>query len=232
MNLQNLLNQFSGSNTNNQDNAGGLSGGLDQLKSKIPGGLAGGAAAGGIMALLMTNKKARKFAGKAATVGGTALLGGLAFSAFKNWQSNNQQAAASAAPAAAAAELPNEEELQNPTEDFQLTLVKAMIAAAKADGHIDSDEQQRIFDAVDQMELDNDVKGVVFDLLRQPISVAELAQGVDTLEQKTEVYLASFLAINPDHPSEKAHLDQLAKALALPAGLPEHLQAQAQQAFE
>jgi len=188
MNLQNLLNQFSGSNTNNQDNAGGLSGGLDQLKSKIPGGLAGGAAAGGIMALLMTNKKARKFAGKAATVGGTALLGGLAFSAFKNWQSNNQQAAASAAPAA--------------------------------------------FDAVDQMELDNDVKGVVFDLLRQPISVAELAQGVDTLEQKTEVYLASFLAINPDHPSEKAHLDQLAKALALPAGLPEHLQAQAQQAFE
>ena len=232
MNLQNLLNQFSGSNTNNQDNAGGLSGGLDQLKSKIPGGLAGGAAAGGIMALLMTNKKARKFAGKAATVGGTALLGGLAFSAFKNWQSNNQQAAASAAPAAAAAKLPNEAELNNPSEDFQLTLVKAMIAAAKADGHIDSDEQQRIFDAVDQMELDNDVKGVVFDLLRQPISVAELAQGVDTLEQKTEVYLASFLAINPDHPSEKAHLDQLAKALALPAGLPEHLQAQAQQAFE
>ena len=232
MNLQNLLNQFSGSNTNNQDNAGGLSGGLDQLKSKIPGGLAGGAAAGGIMALLMTNKKARKFAGKAATVGGTALLGGLAFSAFKNWQSNNQQAAASAAPAVAAAQLPNEAELQNPSEDFQLTLVKAMIAAAKADGHIDSDEQQRIFDAVDQMELDNDVKGVVFDLLRQPISVAELAQGVDTLEQKTEVYLASFLAINPDHPSEKSHLDQLAKALALPAGLPEHLQAQAQQAFE
>jgi len=229
MNLKNLLDQFTGLNINDLNNVGGLKAGLDQLTSKIPGGLAGGAAAGGILALLMSSKKARSFAGKAATVGGTALLGGLAYTAFKNWQSNNPQAAASAS---SAAQLPNEAELHNPSEEFQLTLVKAMIAAAKADGHIDSDEQQRIFDAVDQMALDNDLKGVVFDLLRQPISVAELAHEAQSLEQKTEVYLASCLAINSEHASEKAHLDQLAQALALPAGLPEHLQGQAQQAFE
>jgi len=226
MNLQNLLNQFTGANANPNTTAG-LGGGLDQLAQKIPGGLAGGAAAGGIMALLLSSKSARKFAGKAATVGGTALLGGLAYSAFKNWQANSQQSATDTSSV-----VPNEQQLQNPSADFQLTLVKAMIAAAKADGHIDSEEQQRIFDAVDKMDLDNEVKGVVFDLLRQPISLTELTQGLQSLEQKTEVYLAACLAINPEHPSEKAYLEQLAQALALPAGLPEHIQLQAQQAFE
>ena len=228
MNLQNLLNQFAGSSLN-QNTSSGLGGGLDQLTNKIPGGLAGGAAAGGIMALLMSNKKARKFAGKAATVGGAALLGGLAYTAYKNWQANGQ---ASGGAAAVSGQLPNEQAMQNPSADFQLTLVKAMIAAAKADGHIDAEEQQRIFDAVDQMALDNEVKGVVFDLLRQPISTAELTLGLDSLEQKSEVYLASCLAINPDHPSEKAYLQQLAQALALPVGLAEQIQMQAQQAFD
>lgn len=228
MNLQNLLNQFTGANLS-QSNVNGLGGGLDQLAKKVPGGLAGGAAAGGIMALLMSNKKARKFAGKAATVGGAAILGGLAYTAFKNWQGNNQQASG---VSNVAGHLSNEQPLQNPSADFQLILVKAMIAAAKADGHIDSEEQQRIFDAVDQMALDNEIKGLIFDLLRQPISIGELTQGLQGLEQKTEVYLASCLAINADHPSEKAYLEQLAQALALPAGLAEQIQLQAEEALQ
>lgn len=227
MNLQNLLNQFAGSHLN-QNTSSSIGHGLGQLTNKIPGGIAGGAAAGGMMALLMSNKKARKFAGKAATVGGAALLGGLAYTAYKNWQANGQTGGA----AAISGQLPNEQAMQNPSADFQLTLVKAMIAAAKADGHIDAEEQQRIFDAVDQMALDNEVKGVVFDLLRQPIGIAELTVGLDNLEQKSEVYLASCLAINPDHPSEKAFLQALAQALALPTSLAEQIQFQAQQAFD
>jgi uncharacterized membrane protein YebE (DUF533 family) len=61
---------------------------LDSIRSALPGGLAGGVAAGGVMALLMGNKSARKLAGKAATFGGTALLGGLAYKAYQNWQGN------------------------------------------------------------------------------------------------------------------------------------------------
>jgi uncharacterized membrane protein YebE (DUF533 family) len=87
MNIQNLLNQFIGPG-DTASSAGkstpGIGDALSRLGDKIPGGLAGGAAAGGIMALLMGNKSARKFAGKAAGYGGAALLGGLAYKAYSN----------------------------------------------------------------------------------------------------------------------------------------------------
>lgn len=115
--------------------------------------------------------------------------------------------------------------------DFQLTLIKAMIAAAKADGHIDATEQQRIFKAVEQMDVSTEIKGVIFDLLHQPVSIQELAAGAISMEQKSELYLASSLVIDPDHPLEQAHLDQLANALQLPLEFAQQLQLQAQQAM-
>jgi uncharacterized membrane protein YebE (DUF533 family) len=105
-----------------------------------------------------------------------------------------------------------------------------MIAAAKADGHIDELEQQRIFKAVEQMDLSMETKGILVDLLQKPISIAELARGVVNIEQRTELYLASCLIINPDHPSEQAYLDQLALALQLPKELALQLKYQAQEA--
>ena len=235
MSLQNLLNQFlgsSGADSSSGNPAQNIGETVKKVSSNIPGGLVGGAAAGGIMALLMGNKSARKFAGKAATYGGAALLGGLAYKAFQNYQQNSgDQTDTSTGLNMTTA--PDEQafvsnEVMQPA--FEMTLIKAMIAAAKADGHIDADEQQRIFKAVDAMSLSTEMKGMVFDLLQQQISVEALVSGIDKVEQKSELYLASCLAINPDHPSEKAHLDQLAAALELPKGLAQELQLQAQQA--
>ena len=96
MSLQNLLDQFMGSSspdTSSGNSAPGIAGTLSKFTSNVPGGLAGGAAAGGIMALLMGNKSARKFVGKAATYGGAAMLGGLAFKAYENWQQNSNRQA-------------------------------------------------------------------------------------------------------------------------------------------
>src|SRR5210317_740511 len=98
MNPQNMLNQFLGqSNQGSQPSTApqGLAGGIGNLASKIPGGLLGGAAAGGVMALLVGNKSARKFVGKAATYGGAAVLGGLALKAYENWQQGNAAPASS-----------------------------------------------------------------------------------------------------------------------------------------
>lgn len=181
------------------------------------------------MALLVGNKSARKFAGKAATVGGIALLGGLAYKGYQNWKQNT---GVQNAPPATEADLSTPHQAYLPQAAAQgppleLTLVKAMIAAAKADGHIDADEQTRIFDAVEQMNLPPDQKAVVFDCLRRPIPVAELAAEVHSVEHKSELYLAACLAIVPDHPGERAYLNDLATALQLPAGLPEHLERQA-----
>jgi uncharacterized membrane protein YebE (DUF533 family) len=234
MNIQNLLNQFIGSNNNasgSGSSAQGVGDTLNKLTGNIPGGLAGGAAAGGIMALLIGSKSARKFAGKAAGYGGAAVLGGLAYKAFSDWQRSNEghpvMDAKTHNPEPESARSFTATALESPA--FQLQLIKAMIAAAKADGEIDTAEQQRIFGAVEQMDMSAEEKGIVFDLLHQPIPLVELVEGADTLEQKSEIYLASCLVINADHPSELAHLNRLAQTLELPKGLAQQLQLQADQ---
>jgi uncharacterized membrane protein YebE (DUF533 family) len=232
MDIQNMLNQFLGSGNANpaeQNQAQGIGNTLGKVASNIPGGFMGGAAAGGIMALLVGNKKARKFAGKAATYGGAAVVGGLAYRALQHWQQNKNQSAGAASNSAttnSVQSLP----FQGHSENFDLALIKAMIAAAKSDGHINDIEQQRIFNAIEQMDLSVEMKALVFDLLRQPITVEEIAQGIDSLEEKSEIYLASCLAIDPDHPLELAHLEKLGQALDLPEDLAQQLQLQAQQA--
>jgi uncharacterized membrane protein YebE (DUF533 family) len=232
MDIQNLFNQFLGSGNDqaaSNNPAQGAGSALGKMASNIPGGLVGGAAAGGIMALLVGNKKARKFAGKAATYGGAAVVGGLAYRALQNYQQNKSQ---NAAAGQVAANIPEPQALPEHSANFDLALIKAMIAAAKADGHINDIEQQRIFNAIEQMDLSTEMKALVFDLLRQPISVAEIAQGIESLEEKSEIYLASCLAIDPDHPSELAHLEQLAQAFNLPGELAQQLQLQAREAVQ
>ena len=237
MSLENFLNQFLGSTkaapASSDKRGRGMGETLNSLSSGIPGGLAGGAAAGGIMALLIGNKSARKYAKKAATYGGAAMLGGLAYRAYQQWQENNA-GRVPATPASDDVGLSRQEFSAPPASmqpAFELTLVKAMVAAAKADGHIDSKEQQRIFEAVEQMDLSAELKGQVFDFLRKDISAEGLAREVTTMEQRSELYLASCMAIKLDHPSERAYLNDLASALQLPEGLSQQLEAQVQQAL-
>ncbi|TNF35507.1 MAG: tellurite resistance TerB family protein [Gammaproteobacteria bacterium] len=235
MNIQNLLNQFMGAVNTAPDmntTAPGFTGRLSKLTGSLPGGLVGGAAAGGIMALLMSNKSARKFASTAATYGGAAILGGLAFKAFKAWRHNNSH------PTVEQHEGTNRfitdmdlATATKPADDFEVKLIKAMIAAAKADGHIDETEQQHIFNAINQMELSLEMKALVFDLLSQPITVNDIVHSVTDITQKSEIYLVSCLVINPDHPSEQIHLSQLAETLQLPDGLREQIHLQAQMAI-
>ena len=221
MNMRAIFDQFSNSST--PDNSGGnnITDTLGKLGSQLPGGLAGGAVAGGLMSLLLSNKSARKFAGTAATYGGVALLGGLAYKAYNNWQSGQQN------------HLPIPENSFTSSEilsaDYQLTLIKAMIAAAQVDGHIDAGEQQKIFGSIEKMNLSVEMKAVVFDLIRHPVSIQELVNGAQSLEQKTELYLVSNMIIDPEKPAEKTYLARLANALGLAPELATELQVQAKQ---
>jgi uncharacterized membrane protein YebE (DUF533 family) len=98
-----------------------------------------------------------------------------------------------------------------------------MIAAAKADGHIDAQEQTAIFDRVEKLGLDAESKAFVFDALRKPVDVDALVAGVQGIEQASEVYLVSRVAIDIDHPAERAYLQVLAHRLNLPNELVAHL---------
>lgn len=207
MNVQNLLNQFVGQQQLGQT----------QKTSSGLNGFAGGAAAGGIMALLVGNKKARKFAGKAATYGGAAVLGGLAFAALRNWQQNKptHQAQPIAEPPAQL----------SPT--MEMTLVKTMISAANADGHIDENEQSRIFAAMDELNVSDELRSTIMDLIRYPESPESLARYVSDIEQRSELYLMACFTIDIDTSEERTYLNRLAKALSLPDELTRELEHQA-----
>ena len=228
MNIQNLLNQFLGAAEPSSNTAptaqSGVGDILNQVSSRLPGGFAGGAATGGIIGLLIGSKSGRKMASKVVTYGGAALLGGLAYKALKNWQQNKSSAHDVDFSDSRQNTMAVDETQQ---EVFELTLIKAMIAAAKADGHIDAEEQRKLFDAIQKMNLSTDMKALVFDLLQQDIAVQDIARGVSDITQKSEIYLASYLVIDPDQMSERIYLVNLAEALDLPISLTKQLETQA-----
>ncbi|NNF81063.1 MAG: tellurite resistance TerB family protein [Rhizobiales bacterium] len=246
MNPQALLEQFLGPQAA-QKASGAAQSAKNSMANSGLGGVAGGLAAGGLLGVLLGNKKARKKVGKLAGgvvgYGGAAALGALAYRAYQNWETN--QPVPEAAPAAATSvpqtgvpagylPPPPAESKFNveaaPAKDgkpFELALVLAMISAANADGHIDSDEQSQIFDRVGALPLDAEAKGFVFDALSKPPSLQDIADLAEGTEQAAELYLASRLAIDPDHPMEQAYLEALGSRLGLPGDLVEHLNGQA-----
>ncbi|MEM8553129.1 MAG: tellurite resistance TerB family protein [Pseudomonadota bacterium] len=227
---------------------GGLSGGLQNSLGSVgkaaqnldlqgllsgKGGLLAGAAAGGLAGLLLGGKKPRKIAGTALKVGGVALVGGLAYKAWRDWQANKAPAAPEPAPQPAALPspegtvfLPDDAAGQ---EDLSRALIRAMIAAAKADGHIDEAERDRIAKQLSAMELDAAQKAFIEEELAKPLDVGAVAAHADCPERAAEIYAASLLAIDPEGPAEKGYLAMLAARLKLPADLVAHLHAGANQ---
>jgi uncharacterized membrane protein YebE (DUF533 family) len=225
-----LLDQVLGSSAmGNVRNAGNsMKGRLDQYSGS--GGFMRGAAAGGLLGLLLGGKGMRRAAGGVLGYGGAAALGALALKAYQNYQQNRQAAPASLTADQLAALSPEVMPHAQPAADggaFQLVLIRAMVGAAKADGHVDATEQQRLFGEVERLGLDAEAKAYVFDLLSQPVDLGAIIGAVRTPEQGAEVYLASRLAIAPDVPAERAYLDALATRLELPSELRAHLDAQA-----
>jgi uncharacterized membrane protein YebE (DUF533 family) len=195
-----------------------------------------GALAGGVLGLLAGNKRARKFAGKTA---GTALkLGGLAAVAavgYTAWQRHKAGAAAPSGTAVAGTAAP----LQLPPADSAFApssapdgadalargVLVAMIQGAKADGHVDAEEQGRIFAQVESLGLNAEAKAFVMDELAAPQSLARVVAHATTPEVATELYAASLLAMDPDTPAERAYLDRLATALEIEPGLAAQIEA-------
>jgi len=175
---------------------------------------AGGAVAGGLLGLLLGGGRRR--GGGLLGYGGAAALGALALQAYQNYQI--KQGVTLPPGDFAPAAMPH----TSPAADgspFELVLVKAMVGAAKADGHIDATEQRRLFAEVERLGLDADAKAYIFDLLTHDVDLYDLARSATTPEQGAELYLAARLAIDPDEPAERAYLDALAARLGLPAEL-------------
>ena len=108
-------------------------------------------------------------------------------------------------------------------DDKALLLIRAMIAAANADGEIDAEERRRIVGALDQAGAGPDERRVLEHELANPRPVDELIAAVPDRETGEQVYLASKVAMDPDTRAEIAYLDYLASRLNLEPGEVEEL---------
>jgi uncharacterized membrane protein YebE (DUF533 family) len=199
MSIQNLLQQL-------------LQSGVTQVErarhSGDLGKYATGAAAGGALALLLGSRRGRSLGGSALKLGSVAAIGALAWKVYQDHQ------AAQARPAAAGA--PRFEALPAPQlELHSQAMLKAMIAAAKADGHMDERERGLVQAELARLDADPATRRWVEDEVQRPVDPAEVARVSTGPEMAAEIYLASVLVVDESTTMERAYLDALARELAL-----------------
>lgn len=194
-------------------------GGLGSLLS----GAGGGALAAGAMGLLLGNKKARKYGGKALTYGGLAALGVLAYKAYGNWQAS--QASAPQGEPQTLDRLPPVQ-----VEQHSQAILKALVAAAKADGHVDERERALIEGEFVKLTPDQELQHWLHAELNRPLDPADVARSASTPEMAAEMYIASVMLVDEAHFMERAYLDELARQLRLDPALKQALEAQVRQA--
>lgn len=201
--------------------------------SGFAGGLAGSALVGAV-----SGKKGKKMAKGALKVGALAAVGGLAYKAYQGYRQNQASATpvtqaqdgnTRIADTSAWRDIPQrrfEAVTENPEGSGSLLLLRAMIAAAHSDGHMDNDEQNRVFDEAGKLSLSQQEKARLFDELRNPLGLQEIVAEVDNPETAVEVYAASLIAVGEFRPEGHAYLRSLALALDLPGELVESVHQQ------
>ncbi|ENS4971011.1 tellurite resistance TerB family protein [Vibrio fluvialis] len=165
--------------------------------------LGAGALGGGLLGILMGSKKSKKLGKSALKIGGAAALGALAYKVYNDWQAKQP---ASAPPSTTFDEY-------NPRHE--LLILKAMIAAAKADGHVDEQEMAHINQAVNELGADGSVQTLIEQELKKPLDPTEIALLAQTPAQASELYLASLLIVDEQNFMEKAYLRELGKQMRL-----------------
>jgi uncharacterized membrane protein YebE (DUF533 family) len=222
MSVQNLLEQLLQSGVSKYEGA---------RQSGDLGKYATGAAVGGALALLLGSRRGRSFGGKALKVGTVAALGTLAWRAYNDWQARQQPAApasAAGAPQAAQPTPPSFDALPAPQlEDHSRAMLKALIAAAKADGHLDDRERGVVEAELQRLDADPATRRWVEDELRRPVEPADVAAASSGPQMAAEIYLASAIVADDTTTMERAYLDELARRLGLPADLKADLEARA-----
>lgn len=197
-----------GGNSGGGSPAGGL-GGLGGLLGGLLGG--GGALGGG------TQRRS----------GGTnyaalASLGMMAFQAYQALQRSQASAAPQQTPQTA-------DLLSGPqVEEHSHAVLRALIAAAKADGRIDESEKHLISSEIGKHTDDPNLQQWLDDEVAKPLDPTEVAQAAQNdPAMAAEMYLASVMLVDDQQDAERNYLDELAAALQIDPELQVHLEQQA-----
>ncbi|NOL51765.1 tellurite resistance TerB family protein [Pelistega suis] len=189
-----------------------------------------GLAAGALAVLL-----GQKTDSSLAKLGGMAALGTIAFKAFQRWQ--EQQAAMGTpstetihrAPGAVPpAQIPApslDNAVSAETEQVSRALLVAMIAAAKADGHIQEDEKAQLDQHLAQLTDAQDCAWFQAEINR-PVDPSYVASYANNTHLAAQMYALSIAMCNNQNFMEKAYLEELAKQLNLEASLKQEIERQ------
>ena len=208
-----------------QGGLGDLGGLLGGLLGGGTGAGGGGAGLGGLLGGLLGGGSSMGGAPQSRSGGGTnyaalASLGMMAFQAYQAWQ-RSQASAPQQAPRTV-------DLLAGPeAEEHSHAILRALIAAAKADGRIDESEKQMISTEIGRHTDDPQLQQWLDDEVAKPLDAYEVAQSATDPAMASEMYLASVMLVDDQQDAERNYLDELAAALQIDAQLQVHLEQQA-----
>lgn len=155
--------------------------------------------------------------------GAMAMLAGLAFQALGNRSGGSSATAQAPLGIRAPASAEEEQEL----ESAAALMLRAMISAAKADGHIDNAEMDKILGKLQESGTDPELQRLVMEEMRKPLDLDGLIGEIPNEQLAAEAYAASLFAIEVDTPEERDYLQRLAQG----SGLDDAVVAQLHQAL-
>lgn len=169
------------------------------------------AGAGGLLLLgLLGSRGGRRLVGDIAQTGVIAGLGAIAYKAWT--ERNGKPAGADLVEAAGASGFPID-----PASDpeFALAVVRAMLAAAYADGVLDAHETKIIDGAMAKSDLTADERAMLRNEIPEEQTLRLLADAAKTPQHAAELYAAAVVSAGELNDRETAFLAKLADRLGL-----------------
>ena len=189
-------------------------------------GMKKGAMAVGVLALLLGTGAGRRVTGSALKIGSLATIGGIGWKAYQNWIAEKEVASQDVKDMASNAKvLPINELNKEEANARSEVLLKAMIAAAKADGHINSKEIAAIEEQIEKLGLSDNIADLLQQEIKKPLDVKEVASLAENQAMAAEIYLVSAVVTDKENSMERKYLSELAKKMELPDALVAQLQA-------
>lgn len=109
-------------------------------------------------------------------------------------------------------------------QDLAVTLIQTMVAAAHADGALDSEEEGRILEKLQEQGLDKEEKQYILMQLHTPKPISELTRGVDNPMVAQTMYRLAASTIVVDSEQERQWLDDLAKELGISTAMQQFIE--------
>jgi uncharacterized membrane protein YebE (DUF533 family) len=104
---------------------------------------------------------------------------------------------------------------QDPDNSAAVLLIRAMIAAANADGVIDETERKAILGRLRTVDLSPEEQAFITQELFSSADLETIVRGVTSSDLARQVYAVSLMAIDVDTEKERRYMETLANRLGL-----------------